>query len=336
MTGASRLTAWLSGLALAGLAAGAALADEPTKITVTAVGRPPISSNTFPDVAMAEGYFKDAGLDPTMRWFQRANDTAKAILTGDADVGWTASVVGLNLMASGAPVVAIAGMNTQDWIVASDDPSVTSCENLKGQTVAADGINNARYLFLGQLAATCQVGLADMQLLNVANAALVKAGIAGQVNTAVFHVDELAQVEFKSGKSWHVLPAPASIAKGLHYGMILTTKKEVAENREALVRFLMVWIRTQRFMSSPDQKAAFAAIMADAVKVDPKVATNAIDGLQAIHYWADGEGLDKGQMASQIDQLVKIGTIKPETRPAYEAIVDTSLYAEAVKRLGAK
>ncbi len=325
-------------IAACGLGAPARAQPAPIKITVTAVGRPPIFSNTFIDVAESLGYFKDAGLEVTMRWFQRAADTAKIILTGEADVGWTATTPGLNLMASGGPVVAIAGQNTQDWLVASDDPAVKSCADLKGKTVAADGINNARYLYLGAVLETCKLSLNDVTPIDLANAALVKAGIAGQVHSGVFHVDELAEIGFRTGKPWHQIPAPASIAKGLHYGMILTTPKEIADNREALVRFLEVWIRTQRFMSSPapQDREKFAAIVAKASQIDPKVALTAIEQLQAIGYWVNNLGLDKDQMMRQEAQLVQIGTIKQADAPRYDKIVDASLYAEAAKRLQSK
>lgn len=348
MAAANTSRRWLmAGLLGAALIAGSGVGIEaraqttgaaPIKITITAVGRPPIFSNTFVDVAEALGYFKDAGLEPNLRWFQRAADTAKLILTGEADVGWTATTPGLNLMASGGQVVAIAGQNTQDWVVASNDPDVKSCNDLKGKTVAADGINNARYLYLGALLETCKLNLQAVTPIDLANAALVKAGIAGQVHNGVFHVDELAEIEFRTGKQWHQIPAPAAIAKDLHYGMILTTPKEIANNHEALVRFLEVWIRTQRFMSStaPADREKFAAIVAKASQIDPKVAMAAIERLQSIGYWVNNLGLDKDQIMRQEAQLVKIGTIKQADAPAYDKIVDPSLYAEAAKRLASK
>ena len=312
-----------------------AQAADPIKLTISAVGRPPIFSNMFVDVGQTMDYFKAAGLDVTVRWFQKATDTAKAILIGDAAVGWTASAPGLNLIASGAPVVAIAGMPIQDWIVASDAADVKTCKDLKGKVVATDGINAARYIFLGAVAESCGLQFADLKAIDLANQSLVKAGIAGQVHSGVFHVDELAQIEVATGKTWNQVEAPAAIAKGLHYGMILTTKKDIAENRDALVRFLEVWIRTQKLMSSnaPADKATFASIVVGASQMDPKVATTAIDGLQAIGYWVNNDGLDERQMMSQLDQLVKIGTIKPENRPSFDKIVDKSLYAEALKRV---
>lgn len=324
-------------MALPGIG-GAARAADPVKITVAAVGRPPIFSNMFVDVSEAAGFYKQDGLEVTTRWFQKATDTAKSILTGDADVGWTASAPGLNLMASGAPVVAIAGMPLQDWVVASDEPNVKACPDLKGKVVATDGINAARYLFLGALAESCGLHLSDMKPIDLANASLVKAGIAGQVHAGVFHVDELAQIEGMTGKTWNRVPAPAAIAKGLHYGMILTSRREVAENREGLVRFLESWIQSQRLMSSaqPADSAKFTDAVVKASQMDPKVAAASIGSLQAAGYWVNDDGLDQTQMMSQVAQLVSIGTIKPENAPTYDKIVDRSLYAEAAKRLASR
>jgi ABC-type nitrate/sulfonate/bicarbonate transport system substrate-binding protein len=316
----------------------AAQAAAPVKVSISAIGRPPIFSNTFADVGDAMGYFKAAGADVNFRWFQRGSDTGKAVVTGDVAAGFTSSQAGLNLIASGAPLAAIAGMPNQDWLVASDDPAVKGCADLKGKTVAADGINNARYLYLAAVVETCGLKLGDLKLLDLANAPLVKAGIAGQVHSGVFHVDELAQVEFKTGKKWHRIEAPASIKKGLHYAMLIASKKAIAENKEGLVRFLEGWILAQKLMgsSSPADKVAFAMVAANASQIDFQVALAAIDSYQSIGYWVNDDGLDEKQMMSQLDELVKIGSVKAANKPTYDKIVDKSLYAEAMKRVEAK
>lgn len=313
-------------------------AVKPVPIAVSAIGRPPIFSNTFADVGEAMGYFKAAGVDVTFRWFQRGSDTAKAVVTGDVAVGFTASQPALNLIAGGADVVAIAGMPNQDWIIATDDPGVKGCKDLKGKTVAADGINNARTLYLGAVVATCGLQLSDLKPIDLANQPLVKAAIAGQVHAGVWHVDELAQVEFKTGKKWRLIDAPAAIMKELHYAMLITSKKAIAENREGIIRFLEGWIRTQKLMGSkaPADKAAFAKVAANASQIDLQVATASIDGYQAVNYWVNNDGLTQSQVMSQVEQLVKIGTIKAANKPSYDKIVDKSLYAEALKRVESK
>ena len=308
---------------------------EDIKLASSAIGRPPIFSNTFVDVGQDLGYWKKVGLDMSFRWFQRGTDTAKSVVTGDVQVGYTATPVAVNLIAAGAPIVVIAGMPNQDWIIGSDIPSVKDCRDLKGQTVAADGINNARWLFLKSVAESCGLKLTDMTPIDLANAPLVKAGIAGQVHTAVFHVDELAQIEFNTKKKWQLIAVPASIKEGLHYGSVLASKKAISENREGIIRFLEGWILTQKLMSStkPADQETFAKIAAKAGSFDVGVAKGAIDSFHKINYWVNNDGLNEKQMMGQVNEMVKDGLMKPEAKPSYDKLVDKSLYAEAMKRV---
>jgi len=310
---------------------GASAAD--LKLTATAIGRPPIFSNTFADVGEAMGFWKKAGLDVTFRWFQRGTDTAKAVVTGDAAVGFTATPPAANLIASGAKIKIVAGMPNQDWVIASDEAK--DCRGLKGKTVAADGINNTRYLYLQSYLATCGLKISDVKAINLANTPLVKAGIAKQVHSGVFHIDELAQVEHAT-KKWNLLPVPASIAEGLHYAVLVANDNAIKNNREALVRFLVGWIETQKMMGSKDPATMkkFAEIAAKAKNVDESVAMNAIKAFQAKHYWVNNNGLNEKQMMSQVKELVKVGSMKAKP-PTYDQLVDTSLYAEAAKRVAA-
>jgi ABC-type nitrate/sulfonate/bicarbonate transport system substrate-binding protein len=310
---------------------------EDIKLAASAIGRPPIFSNTFVDVGETKGYWKKAGLDVSFRWFQRGTDTAKAVVTGDVQVGYTATPPAVNLIASGAKIKVIAGMPNQDWLVASDDPDVKNCKDLKGKTVAADGINNARYLFLQSVVENCGLKLSDLKLINLANAPLVKAGIAAQVHSGVWHIDELAQVEFVTKKNWKLIDFPPTIKAGLHYAVLIASDKAIAENREGVIRYLVGWIETQRFMGSksPADQKEFAEIAAKASQKDVAVAASAIKSYQSINYWVNNDGLDEKQLMAQVNDLVKVGIMKAENKPSYDKIVDRSLYAEAMKRVQA-
>ena len=190
------------------------------------------------------------------------------MVTGDVQVGYTATPPAVNLIASGAPIVAIAGMPNQDWVIASNEAK--DCKGLKGKTVAADGINNTRTLFLQSVLQTCGLQMSDIKMIDLANAPLVKAGIADQVHSAVWHIDELAQVEHKTGKKWKLIPVPKEIYAGLHYAVLIASKKAIQENREGVVRFLVGWIQTQKLMSSkkPEDQADFAKIAAEGSQMD--------------------------------------------------------------------
>jgi NitT/TauT family transport system substrate-binding protein len=304
------------------------------KLAVSSIGRPPIFSATFVDVGEAKGFWKKAGVDVTFRWFQRGTDTAKAVVTGDTAIGFTATPPAVNLIATGAPVVAIAGMPNQDWLIASDE--VKTCKDLKGKTIAADGINNTRTLFLESVLQSCGVKLSEVKHIDLANQPLVKAAIAGQVHHGVWHIDELKQVEGATKKKWALIPMPKNIYADLHYVVLLASKDAIAKNREAVIRFLMGWIQTQKFMSStnPKDQAEFAKIASEASQKDLEVVKESIIAFQKLPYWVNNDGLEQKQLTAQVDQLVKIGVLKGD-KPSYDKIVDKSLYAEAAKRVAA-
>jgi ABC-type nitrate/sulfonate/bicarbonate transport system substrate-binding protein len=131
-----------------------------------------------------------------------------------------------------------------------------------------------------------------------------------------------------------VMDVPSSIAEGLHYAVLVASEKAIKENREGLVRFLVGWIETQKMMSSKDPKdmEKFAEIAAKADNIDKSVAMNAIKAFQGKNYWVNNDGLNKKQVMSQVNELVKVGSMKAKP-PTYEQIVDTSLYDEAKKRV---
>jgi NitT/TauT family transport system substrate-binding protein len=185
---------------------------------------------------------------------------------------------------------------------------------------------------------TCGLTLDDLQLIDLANAPLVKAGIAGQVNSGVFHIDELAQVEGNTGQKWVLIDTPPEIKEGLHYAMLIASKDAIENNREGLVRFLEGWIRTQQLMSSSDagDKKAFAEIANKANEAGVDVNMAAIDSYQDINYWVNDDGLNEKQVMSQLDELVNVGSVKADSKPSYDQVVDPSLYAEAKKRVEEK
>ena len=308
------------------------------QLTISDLGRPPILAATFADLGQDLGIWTAVGLDAKFRWFQQGTDTAKAVLTGDVAVGFTGTQAALNLIAAGAPIVAIAGQPNQDFFIASDDPGIHGCADLKGKTVVTDGIGNARYLYLQSTLATCGLKIADISSLTLNSSTQVKSAIAGQIQTGVFHIDEIAQVEFAGRKKFTRFPTPESLESTSHYTFLIVAKSRIVEDRESLVRFLEGWILTQNMMSSKEAgpRLVVAMSVSRATGSDLQVAYNAIGDYQAIKYWVNNDGLDEQHVMGQLDRLIAAGSVKAASKPSYDAIVDKTLYDEAMKRVRAK
>lgn len=302
-------------------------------ITASAIGSPiPIFSSLYVNVAKQEGYFKKVGLNVSFKYLGRGTDVARTVVAGNSTIAMTASGDVIAVIAGGAPVVAIGGMQNQDFFVASSVPGVTSCKSLKGQTVAADGIGNARYVYLKAFLATCGLSISDVTATNLANSQLVQAAAAGKIKTAVFHVDELAQVKYQDPSvKWTSMPTPTALEQKLHYTMIMVRTSTIQTNKEAVVRYLAAFILAERWMSNPSNLSAFTALAAKATGDNPTVAKNAIAQFNKIGYWSSGEGLAMKAVNSEVNLLVANGVIKKSEAPSYSKIVNTSIYPQALK-----
>src|ERR1700761_1041792 len=101
-------------VALAGLlglsAAVAARADEPLKAKV-GVLRLQSSAPVF--IAQEKGYFRDAGLNVELKFFDAAQPIAVATTSGDIDFGVTAFTAGLYNLAGKGTLKVIGGMSRE-------------------------------------------------------------------------------------------------------------------------------------------------------------------------------------------------------------------------------
>src|SRR5260370_7214934 len=105
MTGFTRLG--LAGV-LAIAATGLARADDVLKAKVGVLR---LSSSAPVFIAQDKGYFRDAGLDIELKFFEAAQPIAVATTSGDVDFGITAFTAGLSNLAATAPFKLIAGFN---------------------------------------------------------------------------------------------------------------------------------------------------------------------------------------------------------------------------------
>ena len=148
--GLTRRTA-LGGLAAVSLTR-VAMADELTKATIALLR---LSSSGPIFIAQEKGWFKEAGLDLTMKDFQAAAQVPLAVVSGDADLGVTAFTAGFfNLAAKGglinltrAMCVAYATDNIRTNCIAPGfiaTPMVASVLNLFDDPDMADRLTPMR------------------------------------------------------------------------------------------------------------------------------------------------------------------------------------------------
>ncbi len=171
-------------LGVAAFAASAiAHAEEPIKATIGVLR---LSSSAPVFIAEDKGYFRDAGLDIELKFFDAAQPIAVAVTAGDIDFGVTAFTAGLYNLAGKGTLKVIGGMSREKagypliGYFASPkayDAGLKSPKDLAGKRVAVTQVGSSFHYSLGLLAdkygfKLSDVGIVPLQSLSNAAAAL--------------------------------------------------------------------------------------------------------------------------------------------------------------------
>ncbi len=186
-------------LAIAGLlalvAAGVARADDVLKARIGVLR---LSSSAPVFIAQDKGYFREAGLDIELKFFDAAQPIAVATTSGDVDFGVTAFTAGLYNLAGKGTLRVIGGMSREKpgypliGYFAGNNAyaaGLKTPKDLAGKRIAVTQVGSSFHYSLGLLADKYGFRLADLKVLplqSLSNAAAALKG--GTVDAALLPV----------------------------------------------------------------------------------------------------------------------------------------------------
>ena len=183
MTGFARLA--LAGL-LAIVAIGAARADDLLKARVGVLR---LSSSAPVFIAQEKGYFRDAGLDVELKFFDAAQPIAVATASGDVDFGVTAFTAGLYNLAGKGVLKVIGGMSREKagfpliGYFASNNAYAAGLKtprDLAGKRVAVTQVGSSFHYSLGLLADKYGFKLSEVKVLPLQSLSNAAAALKGE------------------------------------------------------------------------------------------------------------------------------------------------------------
>lgn len=280
------------------------------------------------------GYFEQFGIDVTLRPFENGGDSARAVASGEIQVGAVPTNVGVGLAAAGGEMTGIIGMSQPTWHVASTNPDINACEDLEGETIAVDGVGQTRYGVLGAILESCGLTYDDVETVFIHAAPVIEGLVSGQIQNAVMHLYEYATVQTllaaEGGDTEvHQVIGILEIRPDQHYLYYGASSDAVANMREALVRYVAADLAGREAMADPanlDQLAALGPKMG----LEPDVTKTAIElylGLD--NYWAtDSIDMPQEKIEYTIQGEIAAGNIEEADAPAYEDLLDESIWQE--------
>ncbi len=290
-------------------------------------------------IAQERGYFRDAGIDLTFRFFDAAQPIAAAAVSQDIDVGVTALTGGFfNLAEKGVLKVIGGGMHEEKGyegsaILASNQAfanGLTSVDRLAGHSFAITQYGSSFHYMVGRIAQADGFDIKTVTLRPVQQVAnMVAAVTSGQVD-ATIAIASMAKPLAASGQA-HILGWAGDIVP-YQITAVFTTPSMIADKPDVLRHFAAAYQR-----GVADYRDAFLRLDAAGHPIvdattdaaipllekyvftgDPQARRKILDG---IGYYDAGGALDVTDVLNQVAWFKAQGLVKGEGDPA--SMLDT-------------
>jgi NitT/TauT family transport system substrate-binding protein len=230
-------------------AAGSAAAQEkPRDKASVAVLRFVSSGGLF--LAVEKGYFREAGIDVDLKFFEAAQPIAVAVVSGDADFGVTAFTGGFyNLAGKGAlKVIAAQAKEAKGYegnlVVASKaayEAGLTGMEKLAGKSVGITQVGSSFHYQMGQIAAAKGFDLKSVQLKALQSLPNMMAAVKGGQVDAIIVAPHLAKSLIAAGDAKPI--GRVSDVAEYQFGGLFTNPKTIETRRDFVQRFVSAYQR---------------------------------------------------------------------------------------------
>jgi NitT/TauT family transport system substrate-binding protein len=259
---AQRLAAALSLAALAAGFAPQAKAETPLRI-----GFSDWPGWTGWQIAIDKGWFKQAGVDVDMQWFDYSA-SLDAFSAGKLDGDFVANGDGLAIGGSGAKntlIMLTDYSSGNDMIVAK--PGITSIKQLQGQKVGIE-VGLVEHLLLEHALTANGMALSAVTLVNTPtnNTPQVLASGAVAAIGAWQPIDDQAMLELPGARPIYT----SAKAPGLIFDGLAVSPESLKERPQDWLKVIKVWYRVLAYINNPATHADALKIMSARDGVDPK------------------------------------------------------------------
>ena len=276
------------------------------------------------EVGMATGIFKKNGLDLQSSSLGGDAKVQQAMAADSIDIG-LGSGPGLAFIVKGSPVKGIAAMAGPPLLfalVARNDGSIKSVDDLKGKKIGISTVGSATAWIINEVSRKKGWGNDGMVEVPIgedgARVAALKAKTldAAIVNLAV----ALKHADSGDGK---VILRFGELVKHFHIHVIFATDKAIAEKPDALRAFLKGWFETIAYMRA--HKAETMKIAMPVLGTDEKLTGKIYDELMPM--FSDNGRFDPQALTALQQSFVELKTLP--TAPDMSKLIDTRFLPKA-------
>lgn len=330
------MTRWLGALLVAiamVTAQGGLLGAQapPKKLQLAMAVTPPNLVHIPPYLAKDLGYFKEEGLAVEIISFEGGVGSLRALLSGQVDLALTSGDPPIIARAKGAAVRLVYSTSPRLEAVLTVQGDIKELKDLRGRKIGIQEPNGFADIFSRRALAKAGLKPADVEFVSTSTAGRVPALVTGQVDTGVMHVEQAIRAIKRKGSLHNVLNFWEAFPDAF-YNVIVTSEKKLAEDPDAITRFIRAVIKANRFIYQNRERTLDAAVEFTGYsreEIEP-----AYDQLAKGRVWSVNDGLPPRMIQFNIDNQVRIGNIAADKKPTYEQVVDRGPVDAALQTLG--
>lgn len=285
-------------------------------------------------VALSQGYFRDAGLDVSMKTSQGTDKGMAALLSGSADIvliGPEASIYVANSESPDKPKI-FSGLTATDGflLVARHKPATRfEWSQLRGKSVMSFRPGSNPDVFLET--AIRKNGLdpkRDLRLVNnVGPAARAGAWISGQTDYAIFLEPEATTLE-KNGHG-HVVASIGQEVGAVDYTVFTATEAYLKRNPRVAQAWTNAIVRAQKVVATAPAGDLARHIAEFFPGLGHAELVAAVERYRAIGLWKTNPTVERAAIDALQGMLVANGVLDAAKRVRYEQVVVTDFMSAA-------
>jgi NitT/TauT family transport system substrate-binding protein len=219
------------------------------------------------DIAAQKGWFKEAGVDVELVWFEYV-PSMDAYSAGKVDAVCMTNGDALVTGANGKPSKGILlndFSDGNDMVVAK--PGIKSVKDLKGKKIGVE-VGFVDHLLLLKALEGAGLTEKDVTLVNMPTNQTAQGLASGSV-------DAIAAWQPNSGQALKEVPGSTAIftsanAPGLIYDLLYVSPESLAKRKEDWKKVAKVWFKVTDFIKDPKNKAEYLKIMSARVGLKPE------------------------------------------------------------------
>jgi len=276
------------------------------RITIADVGSG--SANHWPAYgAMAQGYFKKAGIEPVYIPTPSSASVMQQLAAGSADMGSGGVIDQLRAIDKGAPVTFLrieAGPAPYEVYA---KPGIDKFSQLKGKIVMLGGAKDITRLYFERMASPngLKPGSYDMVYAGATSARLAALS-SGSIAATIL----MPPFSFKAqAAGFSRLPAPADFSKGLPFTGYSVSTAWAKSHKAVIAKFLDAYSKGVKWFYNPANKQQAIDILVKTLKVPKDEAAKAYDLYVSLKVFTRNGSVAKSGLEGMLKMMKAQGDI---------------------------